>query len=344
MIPLFATNPMARSLSVVIIAIVALGLPFVVPNYYILQATMVLIYAVALLGLNILTGYNGQISLGHGAFYGIGAYATCILILQTGMPYWATVPIAGAICLVGGFLFGIPALRLEGLYLALATFALAIALPQILKHPALKKWTGGFEGLSIGSVPIPRSVPLNSDQWLYLFCLIIAAVMFLIAWNLLRGRSGRAIIAIRENPTAATSMGINAAFYKSATFGVSAMFAGVAGSLGALTAQFVSPDSFTFFLSITFFVGVVVGGIATFWGALFGAIFVQFVPNVADHISKAAPWAVYGVTLIGCMFLMPTGIVGLYRKMRDTLCSKHALVPLKDKLAPIARVSKSLND
>jgi branched-chain amino acid transport system permease protein len=213
-------------------------------------------------------------------------------------------------------------------------------LPQILKHPALKQWTGGFEGLSIGSVPVPSSVSLNPDQWLYLFCLIVAAIMFLIAWNLLRGRSGRAIVAIRENPTAATSMGINAAFYKSATFGVSAMFAGVAGALGALAAQFVSPDSFTFFLSITLFVGVVVGGIATFWGALFGAIFVQFVPNVADHISKAAPWAVYGITLIGCMFLMPTGIVGVYRKVRDTLNSKRARVLSADELAPVSSVSK----
>jgi branched-chain amino acid transport system permease protein len=340
MIPSSAASLPSRALSVAIVVTVALGLPFLVPNYYILQATMVLIYAVTLLGLNILTGYNGQISLGHGAFYGIGAYATCILMVQTGMPYWATVPLAGAICLVGGFLFGIPALRLEGLYLALATFALAIVLPQILKHPALKKWTGGFEGLSIGSVPVPSYVSLNADQWLYLFCLLVTAVMFLFGWNLLRGRSGRAMIAIRENPTAATSMGINAAFYKSATFGVSAMFAGVAGSLSALAAQFVSPDSFTFFLSITFFVGVVVGGIATFWGAFFGAIFIQFVPNVADHISKAAPWAVYGIALIGCMFLMPTGIVGGYRKFRDSLFSERVPVPSADDSAAIDRVGK----
>jgi branched-chain amino acid transport system permease protein len=134
-------------------------------------------------------------------------------------------------------------------------------------------------------------------------------------WNLLRGRTGRAIIAIRDNPIAAASMGINTAYYKIMTFGVSAMFTGIAGALGALAAQFVAPDSFSFFLSISLLVGVVVGGIATIPGAIFGAIFIQFVPDIAERISKAATWAIYGCFLIGFMYLAPTGIVGLARSL-----------------------------
>jgi len=313
----FAGQHTWQVISVLIVVAIAAVLPFVLSNYRTLQATLVLIYAITLLGLNILTGYNGQISLGHGAFYGVGAYIAVILINHAGLPYWSTIPIVALICLVGGFLFGLPALRLEGLYLALATFALAVALPQILKHPALTKWTGGFQGITINPVPVPGKLPLNPDQWLYLFCLAVTLIMFAIAWNLLRGRTGRAIVAIREHTTAAVGMGINAAFYKSMTFGVSAMFAGVGGALGALTAQFVSPDSFGFFLSITLLVGIVVGGIATISGALFGAVFIQFVPNIADQISKAAPWALYGVILIGFMYLMPQGIVGLLRTIPD---------------------------
>jgi branched-chain amino acid transport system permease protein len=298
-----------------IFAAIALLVPFVLSNYQILQATVVVSYAIALLGLNILTGYNGQISLGQGAFYGLGAYLACLLMIHGGLPYWATIPVVGAICLATGFLFGLPASRLEGLYLALATFALAVALPQFLKHPGLKDWTGGFQGITIKPVTTPTYLPLNPDQWLYLFCLLVMAVMFLIAWNLLRGRTGRALVAIREHPTAAASMGVNVAFYKSMAFGVSAMFAGVAGALGALATQFISPDSFDFFLSITLVVGSVVGGIASLSGAIFGAIFIQFIPNIAGQISSSAPWAIYGVAIIAVVYLLPRGAVGLIESM-----------------------------
>src|SRR6478736_8080759 len=163
-------------------------LPFVVSNYHTFQLTLVLVYAIALLGLNILTGYNGQISLGHGAFYALGAYCTAILMDHWGVPYWATIPVAGAVCLVVGFLFGLPALRLEGLYLALATFALGVAMPQLLKYHLLEKWTGGVQGIVIMKPSPPFGLPLNPDQWLYFFTLGISALMFILAWNLLRGR------------------------------------------------------------------------------------------------------------------------------------------------------------
>ncbi|MEO8523529.1 MAG: branched-chain amino acid ABC transporter permease [Caldimonas sp.] len=294
----------------------AVVLPFALGNYHVFQVTLVLVYAIALLGLNMLTGFNGQISLGHGAFYAIGAYTTAILMDKAGMPYWATIPIAGAVCGLAGFLFGLPALRLEGLYLALATFALGVAMPQILKHKSIEHWTGGAMGIVIVKPDPPSWAPLSQDQWLYFFTLAWVIVAFVLGWNLLRGRIGRAMVAIRDQPIAAQAMGVNTAMVKSMTFGVSAMYTGVAGALGAIAIQFVAPDSFTIFLSITLLVGVVIGGLASISGAFFGAVFIQFIPNIADQISKAAPWAIYGVILIAFMYVMPSGVAGFIRLAR----------------------------
>ncbi len=291
----------------------ACALPFLVSNYHTFQLTLVLVYAIALLGLNILTGYNGQISLGHGAFYAIGAYVAAILMDKFGVPYWLTVPVAGAVCLAAGFLFGLPALRLEGLYLALATFALGVSMPQLLKDKHLETWTGGVQGIVIMKPDPPFGLPVNQDQWLYFFTLAVAVLMFILGWNLLRGRVGRALVAIRDQPIAAEAMGVNNALYKSLAFGVSAMYTGIAGALGAIAVQFVAPDSFTIFLSITLLVGIVIGGLASISGALYGAVFIQFVPNIADQISKAAPWAIYGAFLLAFMYLMPSGVAGAVR-------------------------------
>ena len=299
-----------------VLLVLACALPFLVGNYRVFQATLTLAYAIALLGLNMLTGYNGQISLGHGAFYAIGAYTAAILMEKAGFPYWATIPVAGLVCLVAGFLFGLPALRLEGLYLALATFALGVAMPQILKHKSLEHWTGGAMGVVIVKPDAPAGLPLSQDQWLYFFTLAWAVLLFWAAWNLLRGRVGRALVAIRDQPIAAQAMGVNTAMYKSLTFGVSAFYTGVAGALAAISVQFASPDSFSIFLSLTLVIGVVVGGLASISGALYGALFIQFVPNVADELSKAAPWAIYGVFLIGFMYLMPSGVAGLIQLIR----------------------------
>jgi branched-chain amino acid transport system permease protein len=227
-----------------------------------------------------------------------------------GFPYWATLPIAGAVCLLVGFLFGLPALRLEGLYLALATFALGVSLPQLLKYHHFETYTGGVQGIVIQKPDAPFGLPLKPDQWLYFFTLAVTLVMFALAWNLLRGRVGRAMVAIRDNHVAAEAMGVNNSIYKSLTFGVSAMYTGVAGGLSAIAIQFVAPDSFDIFLSIKFLIGIVIGGLASIWGAIFGALFLQFVPNIADEISKAAPWAIFGLFLLGFVYVMPMGIAG----------------------------------
>lgn len=309
------TRRQAAGIAVLLVA--ACVLPFVVGNYRVFQLTLALAYAIALLGLNMLTGYNGQISLGHGAFYAIGAYTAAILMDKANFPYWATIPVAGIVCLAAGFLFGLPALRLEGLYLALATFALGVAMPQILKYKELEHWTGGSQGVVIMKPEPPAWLPLSPDQWLYFFTLAWVVVLFVAGWNLLRGRVGRALVAIRDQPIAAQAMGVNMALYKSLTFGVSAFYTGVAGALGAIAVQFVAPDSFSIFLSITLVVGVVVGGLASISGALYGALFIQFIPNIADQISKAAPWAIYGIFLIGFMYLMPSGVAGAIRLARQ---------------------------
>jgi branched-chain amino acid transport system permease protein len=306
---------------------VACVLPFVLGNYTVFQLTLAMTYAIALLGLNILTGYNGQISLGHGAFFAIGAYTAAILMDKANWPYWATIPAAGIVCLVAGFLFGLPALRLEGLYLAVATLALGTAMPQILKHKALEHWTGGSMGVVIVKPDAPEGVPLDQDQWLYFFTLFWVVVLFIAGWNLLRGRVGRALIAIRDQPIAAQAMGINTALYKSLTFGVSALYTGVAGALAAIAVQFASPDSFSIFLSLSLLIGIVIGGLASISGAFYGAIFIQFVPNLADQISKAAPWAMYGVFLIAFMYLMPSGVAGLIHILRARLMTRRTAAP-----------------
>jgi branched-chain amino acid transport system permease protein len=302
---------MWRYVGVAAILVIACTLPFAVSGYRVSQFSQVLIYAIAMLGLNILTGFNGQISLGQGAFYAIGAYTTAILLDKTGIPYWATVPIAGAICLGAGFLFGLPALRLEGLYLALATLALAVATPQILKFKGFDQWTGGVQGIQVDPPAAPFGLTLNTDRWIYYFCLIWTVALFVMARNLLRGRTGREIIAIRDHPLAAAAMGVDTALYKSLTFGVSAMYTGIAGALGALLSAYVSPDSFPVLLSIKFLVGSVVGGIASISGVFIGALFIEFTPNFADQISKAAPDAIFGMFLIALMYLMPKGAIGV---------------------------------
>jgi branched-chain amino acid transport system permease protein len=300
-----------QRLGLVAVIVVALALPFVLSNFRLFQFTLVFVNAIALLGLNILTGYNGQISLGHSAFYALGAYTSAIMIDKWSVPYMLTLPAAGLLCLVAGFLFGIPALRLEGLYLALATFALSLAVPQILKY--FEHWTGGSQGIVLSKPDAPFGLPLTPDQWLYLMTLAVLAVLFWLAANLLAGRTGRAIVAIRDNPIAAQAMGIDTALYKSLAFGVSAAYTGVACALSALVIAFVAPDAFNVFLSITFLVGIVVGGLASIPGAIFGGLFIQFVPNWAQDISKAAPWAIYGLFLIFFMYAMPLGIAGSLR-------------------------------
>ena len=327
------TGRLPQAVGVLAVLVLAAGLPFVLSNFRLFQFTQVYIYAIAILGLNMLTGYNGQFSLGHGAFYAIGAYVSAIMMDRWSVPYGWTIPVAGVLCLVVGFLFGLPALRLEGLYLALATFSLALAVPQILKY--FEHWTGGSQGIVLTKPSAPFGLKLNPDQWLYYLTLAVLVVLFWLGANLLRGRVGRAIVAIRDNHIAAEAMGVNSALYKSLVFGVSAAYTGVAGALSASVIAYVAPDSFNVFLSITLLIGSVIGGLASISGAIFGALFIQFVPNWAQDISKAAPWAIFGVFLIVFMYVMPFGIAGAIRLLWiRSQRSRVALSPEARETAP----------
>jgi branched-chain amino acid transport system permease protein len=300
-------------LAVAVAVLAAALLPLVATNFVVFQLTLVMVYGLAILGLNLLTGFNGQFSLGHSAFYGIGAYTAAILMDKIDLPYFWTLPCSGAVCFVVGFLFGLPALRLQGLYLALATFALAAAMPQILKFGPLESLTGGVQGIALLKPDAPFGLPLNPDQWLYYFTLAAVLVMLAAAVNLVSSRSGRAMMAIRDHPIAAAAMGVNTALYKTLTFGVSALYTGVAGALGAIVIQFVAPDSYNFLLSVSFLVGLVVGGVGSIPGSLVGGLFVLYVPNIAEKVSTGLSGAIYGVILLLVIFVMPSGAAGFAR-------------------------------
>ncbi len=303
-----ALGPLA---SLIILALLIVT-PLFVKNFIIFQMTMWLIYAIAVLALNILTGASGQFSLGQSAFYALGAYTSAILMEHVGVNYALTLPVAGLVCFIAGFLFGLPALRLSGVYLALATFALAVAMPQLLKLGVFEHWTGGVQGLVVTKPDAPEilaslGLKVSQDMWLYFFTLVVAIVIYIFSVNLLKSRSGRAMMAIRDNEIAAAAMGVDVSLYKTLAFGVSAGITGVAGGLGAIAVQFVAPDGYTIQLAIALFLGMVVGGVGWLPGSLAGAAFIVFVPNIAEHVSKGLSGAVFGVILIIIIFLLPNG-------------------------------------
>lgn len=292
-------------------AVLLLVLPLVFPPFQVSQFTNVIFYAITILGLNLLTGYNGQISLGHSAFFGVGAYTAAILISDYDVNYLLTIPVAAAITFVLGYLFGVPALRLKGLYLALVTLALAVVFVPIVRR--FEGLTGGVQGISISTPESPVG-GLADDQWLYYVCLTVGAVMFLLAWNLVHGRIGRAMVAVRDNEIAAETMGVNIARTKTLTFAYSAMYAGIGGALYTFAIRFVSPESFTLTQGIGFLAALVIGGVATISGAVFGALFIQYVPAWASDINPALGGLIYGLALIVFMLVAPGGIVGLFRR------------------------------
>ncbi len=292
----------------------AIYLPLAVPDFLTYQFTLAMGWGMAMLGLNLLTGYNGQFSIGHSAFFAAGAYSSAIFITHFGWGPYESIVVAAVCSFVFGFLFGLPALRLEGLYLALATFSLAVATPQLLKFDAFEDWTGGVQGLYVAK-PEPIIEGLSQDQSLYYVALGILVFLMVVTWCLLRSRSGRSMMAIRDNPIAAATMGINLPLIKTTTFGISAMYAGIGGAMFTYASEFVSPDAFNFFVAVYILVGSVVGGIVSIGGAIFGGLFIVFMPNFAQDISLAypwvpPPWAIFGILLILVIYFVPFGVWG----------------------------------
>ncbi|HSS92787.1 MAG TPA: branched-chain amino acid ABC transporter permease [Candidatus Dormibacteraeota bacterium] len=332
---------------VLIVVLFFVGLPTIVTSFQASEWTQVLVFAIVLMGLNILVGYSGQISLGHGALMAVGAYTSAILIHTYHVDYLATLPIAGLLTGMVGFLLGIPALRLSALYLALATFALAVVTPSLIKRPA--GLTGGVQGILLSPPDPPQfakdafatvtgGLAMTSDQWLYYVSLVIALLLFWFAWNLVRHRPGRAMRALRDREVAASAYGINIAGYKTLAFAISAFYAGIAGALYGITIGFVSPDTFPLALSFQLLVGTVIGGLASIAGPLVGGVFTFWLPILSNQFVGSQPWipaqiaatfknagpaVTYGALLILIMIFAPNGVVGLansaYARLRVRL-------------------------
>ncbi|SDK69292.1 branched-chain amino acid transport system permease protein [Nonomuraea maritima] len=298
-----------RWIALALLLAAAVYAPFQLVPFHVFQLTMVLVYAVALLGLNLLVGHAGQISLGHGAFFAIGAYTSAVLVDRLDVPYLLTLPLAAAVAFLVGFGLGVPAMRLRGLYLALVTLAIAIFLVPLLKR--FEELTGGSMGLTLPKPVPPAWSGLAEDQWLYFLALGVAVLAFLVAASLLRSRVGRALHAVRDNEIAAEVMGVRLSSYKTLAFAWSAMFAGVAGCVYTWVIGFVSPDSFTVNLSITLLAGLVVGGLGSLSGPVLGGLFVMFVPSISQDINDAAPGVIFGLLIILVMYVAPQGLAGL---------------------------------
>jgi branched-chain amino acid transport system permease protein len=286
-------------------------LPFVLSDYNVSLVAEVGIFFVAVLGLDILTGYTGQISIGHGAFMAIGGYTTAVLSRDHHTNLAVTMLVAFAICFVLGFLVGLPSLRLSGVYLALATFALAVSVPLL----ALKwsKFLGGRDGVQTSETV--------SNLWLYGAAWIASAILFVLAWLILRGRIGRAFRAVRDSEIAAVASGIELPVYKTLAFGISAAYAGVAGSLFVLANNgFAAPDEFGIFLSLQILIGAAVAGLGSLWGILAGAAFVGLLPSVSSSVpvigSSHGRDVVFGAAVILVMLILPGGFAGLLAQLR----------------------------
>jgi branched-chain amino acid transport system permease protein len=295
-------------------ALLALAVPFLFGPFRVGQFTLVLAYAVAILGLNVLVGYSGQISLGHGAFFALGAYTAAILIQDAGFPHLLALPAAGLLGFAAGLAFGLPALRVRGIYLALLTLGLAVATPPLIKR--FDSLTGGSQGINVSQPSAPGGLGLAPDQFVYLLTLVIAVPLFLLVANLLRGRIGRALTAIRDREIVAKSLGVDLARYKAYAFAVSAGYAALGGCLYVYSVGYVSPESFPLVLSISFLAAVVVGGLATVSGAVLGALFIVLVPEYAADVDEALSGVIYGAVIILVMYLEPGGAMGGIRRFK----------------------------
>jgi branched-chain amino acid transport system permease protein len=302
----------------------AIAVPVVFAPSTVVLFSQALAMAVAVLGLNLLVGWSGQVSIGHSAFMGAGAYTTAILVVDHDWPFFATVPVAALLCFVVGVLVGIPALRLEGLYLALATLGLAVIFPNLVSK--LDSITGGASGKRLGRrrllAPSWTGLDAKADAhvWVYVVVLVVAAMLFLLARNMLSSRAGRALRALRDNPIGATASGVHLAHYKVLAFGISALYAGVAGSLFMFTQTIATASNYSLNRSIELLTGVVIGGLASLPGSLLGGLLVVFLPDWAkDFADGRLKDAIYGVLLIGIVAVYPGGVGNLLRTVRTRL-------------------------
>ena len=291
----------------------ALYLPLISPVHTNTHLAMVCVYVVAGLGLHLLTGMTGLISLGHGFFFAVGAYATAILSGTHGWPLPASFAVAAALGWILGLGFGLPALRLSPLALSQVTLALALITPSVVKR--LDFWTNGTAGLSVDIADAPAWTGLDKDQWILYLCLAVTLVVFLMTVGMSQGRTGRAMRALRDNQAVATTLGVRATTTKSFVFATSAAFAAVGGVLYTLVVQYVGADAFALPFAISLITIIVVGGFGSVPGVVLGSAFVVFVPSWISDVNQSASGLLYGVVLVGFMFVLPYGIVGVLRAL-----------------------------
>ncbi|WP_430334388.1 branched-chain amino acid ABC transporter permease [Rhodococcus sp. ACT016] len=306
--------------TVVAVVVIAAVAPLVSAPYVNFDRSMVMVYVVVGLGLNLLTGNTGQISLGHGFFFAVGAYLSAVLIQNHGVPYPVLIPLSFVVCYVVGYLFGLPALRLHGLQLALATLGLALVTPAVIKR--FEHVTDGQAGINISEADAPASTGLERDQWVYYLCLVVALVAYLVVRRLSTGRIGRSLIAIRDYEAVATTLGVPATRTKTTVFALSAALAGVGGVLYSWVVQYVGPEAFGLPLAIAFITMIVIGGLGTVPGVVFGAFFVVYVPQWTAEINQSAAGMTYGGALILFIFVLPYGLISVVRWILGPVVSR----------------------
>jgi branched-chain amino acid transport system permease protein len=290
--------------------LVACAVPLVLNGYGLYLLTLVGVFSLVALGLNLLTGYAGQISLCHAAFFGVGAYATALLTTKAGLPYLLSILVGALLTTAVGAVAAVPALRLKNIYLAIATLGFGVVLQKIIFE--WRSLTGGGGGLPLGPPSIAGHA-LDAVGLYYLTLVLVIAGLFG-AWNISRGRTGRALLLIKESEIAAGALGIHTARYKVTAFAISAFYAAVAGGLFAYLVRYLNPESFDVGLSIAFLSMVVIGGLGTIGGSIVGAAFYVVMPELLRGI-KDAPGLVFGLMLVAVMVFMPRGLWGLARHL-----------------------------
>lgn len=297
--------------------------PQLIPQFFVGEMSLVFVYAIAGIGLMLLTGYTGLASLGHAAFLGIGAYAHNYFVTKLGIPFPFALIMAGFVSAAVGIAFALPALRMTGIYLAIATLAFAVILDQVFSH-----WgsvTGGFRGVAVAR-PNLFGWSMATETHFYYLCLVVLILVTLGARNILRSATGRAMMAIRDSEISAQSMGIHIARTKVTAFGLSTYITGIAGALLAHKIQFISPEAFNIILSIQLLLMIVVGGLGSLHGCFYGAIIVAFLPQFLALLKDVLPpsigqipglqGGVFGLILVLFILLEPYGIYGRWRKIR----------------------------
>jgi branched-chain amino acid transport system permease protein len=347
-----------RTLGIALLAALLIFFPFLytwpffegfIGPFRTFQAASIAYWLVILLSMNLLTGYSGQVSLGHAALVAAGAYITAILFHQYSVPFGLAVLAAGlATGVVGAVFIGVPAVRLSGPYLAIATFSLIVALPQILKLDIevagltldLTRWTKGTRGISVGEIQPLALVDrlVDTRQWLYYMSMLTAVVMTFLCWNLIRSRVGRAFIALRDSEIAATQMGINVRLYKALAFGISSCYAGIGGGLFVMAQGVISPGSMDVLTSINLLVAIVLGGLATILGSIIGAFYLTFqgeiISDLSPYISRVVPeqlvrdpetlrGAIFGSILVITIISFPRGLAGAIHNLSRSVSGRR---------------------